>query len=73
MWNTIEEAIDALKAGKMIIAVDAEDSENEGDMIVAAETCTTEQLNVMATYAKGLVCMPMSKRGGSPALKAYGL
>ena len=40
MWNTIEEAIEALKAGKMIIALDAEDRENEGDMIVAAETCT---------------------------------
>ena len=62
MWNTIEEAIEALKAGKMIIAMDSEDRENEGDMIVAAETCTTEQLNAMATYAKGLICMPMSKK-----------
>ena len=62
MWNTIEEAIEALKAGKMIIAMDSEDRENEGDMIVAAETCSTEQLNAMACYAKGLICMPMSKK-----------
>ncbi len=62
MWNTIEEAIEALQAGRMIIALDAEDRENEGDMIVAAETCSTEQLNAMATYAKGLICMPMSKK-----------
>ncbi|MDD7362831.1 MAG: bifunctional 3,4-dihydroxy-2-butanone-4-phosphate synthase/GTP cyclohydrolase II [Firmicutes bacterium] len=60
MWNTVEEALDALRAGKMIIALDAEDRENEGDMIVAAETCTTEQLNIMASYAKGLICMPIS-------------
>lgn len=59
MWNTVEEAIEALKKGEMIMVMDAENRENEGDMIVAAETCTTEQLNMMASHAKGLICMPM--------------
>lgn len=62
MWSTVEEAVRALQAGKMIFVLDSEDRENEGDMIVAAETCTTEQLNFMATHARGLICMPMSKK-----------
>ena len=62
MWNTIEEAIDALKAGKLIVVLDAEDRENEGDIIVAAETCTTEQMNIMACYAKGLICTPIGSK-----------
>lgn len=61
MWNTIEEAIDALKAGKLIVVLDAEDRENEGDIIAAAETCTTEQMNIMASYAKGLICTPIGE------------
>lgn len=60
MWNTVEEALEALKKGEMIVVVDAEDRENEGDLIVAAETCSTAQLNAMASYAKGLICTPMS-------------
>lgn len=61
IYNTIEEALDDLKKGKMIIVSDDEDRENEGDLICAAEFATTENINFMATYAKGLICMPMSK------------
>ena len=53
MLNTIEEAINDIKAGKMIILVDDEDRENEGDIIVAAEMATPEVINFMASYAKG--------------------
>jgi 3,4-dihydroxy 2-butanone 4-phosphate synthase/GTP cyclohydrolase II len=59
MFNTIEEAIEDIKAGKMIIMVDDEDRENEGDIIAAAEKCTPKVINFMATHAKGLICMPM--------------
>lgn len=58
-FNTIEEAIEDIKQGKMIIVVDDEDRENEGDLIVAAEKATPEAVNFMATHAKGLICMPM--------------
>lgn len=61
IYNTIEEALDDLKKGKMIIVSDDEDRENEGDLICATEFATTENINFMATYAKGLICMPMSK------------
>lgn len=61
IYNTIEEALDDLKSGKIIIVSDDEDRENEGDLICAAEFATTENVNFMATYAKGLICMPMSK------------
>ncbi len=60
-FNTIEEAIKDLRNGKMIIVVDDPDRENEGDLICAAEFATTENVNFMASYAKGLICMPMSK------------
>ena len=60
-FNTIEEAIEDLRNGKMIIVVDDPDRENEGDLICAAEFATTENDNFMASYAKGLICMPMSK------------
>ncbi|MDD4803156.1 MAG: bifunctional 3,4-dihydroxy-2-butanone-4-phosphate synthase/GTP cyclohydrolase II [Syntrophomonas sp.] len=59
MFNTIEEAIQDFKDGKMLIMVDDEDRENEGDIIVAAEKCNPDIVNFMATYAKGLICMPM--------------
>lgn len=59
MLNTIEEAINDIKAGKMIILVDDEDRENEGDIIVAAEMATPEVINFMASYAKGLICVPI--------------
>ena len=59
-FSTIEEAVADLRAGKMIIAVDDPDRENEGDLICAAEHATLENVNFMASYAKGLICMPMS-------------
>lgn len=59
MLNTIEEAILDIKAGKMVIVVDDEDRENEGDVIVAAEKATPEIINFMATHARGLICAPM--------------
>jgi 3,4-dihydroxy 2-butanone 4-phosphate synthase/GTP cyclohydrolase II len=60
MFNTIEEAIDDIRQGKMVILVDDEDRENEGDVIVAAEKATPEIINFMASYAKGLICAPMT-------------
>lgn len=60
-FNTIEEALQDLKEGKIIIVTDDEDRENEGDFICAAEFATTENVNFMATHAKGLICMPMSE------------
>ena len=60
-FNTIEEALQDLREGKIIIVTDDESRENEGDFICAAEFATTENINFMATHAKGLICMPMSK------------
>lgn len=60
-FSTIEEAIADLRDGKMIIAVDDPDRENEGDLICAAEYATLANVNFMASYAKGLICMPMSR------------
>lgn len=61
MFNRIEELLDDLREGKNIILVDDEDRENEGDIICAAEFATKENINFMASYAKGLICMPMPK------------
>ncbi len=58
--NTIPEALEALKAGKLIVVIDDPDRENEGDLICAAQFATTENVNFMASKAKGLICMPMS-------------
>lgn len=60
-FDTVEQALEELKKGKIILVTDDEDRENEGDFICAAEFATTENLNFMATYGKGLICMPMSK------------
>lgn len=60
MFNTIEEALQDLRDGKIIVVVDDENRENEGDVICAAEFATLENVNFMATHAKGLICMPMS-------------
>ena len=59
-YNTIEEALEDLRQGKMIPCTDDPDRENEGDLICAAEFATTENVNFMATHGKGLICMPMS-------------
>ncbi|MFP4589023.1 MAG: bifunctional 3,4-dihydroxy-2-butanone-4-phosphate synthase/GTP cyclohydrolase II [Candidatus Bipolaricaulota bacterium] len=58
-FNSIEEAIADIKAGKMVIVVDDEDRENEGDLVLAAEKVTREQLNFMAKRGRGLICTPM--------------
>lgn len=60
-FNTIEEALEELRQGRMIIVTDDPDRENEGDLIMAAEFATTETINFMAQYGKGLICMPMSE------------
>jgi 3,4-dihydroxy 2-butanone 4-phosphate synthase/GTP cyclohydrolase II len=59
--NTIPEAIEAIRQGEMIIVVDDEDRENEGDFIAAAEKVTPEMVNFMTTYGRGLVCAPISE------------
>lgn len=60
-FNTIEEAIEDIKNGKIIMIIDDPDRENEGDLVCASEFATVENVNFMATYGKGLICMPMSK------------
>lgn len=59
--NTIEEAIEEIKAGKVLIVVDDEDRENEGDFVVAAELITPEIVNFMATHGRGLICTPLAE------------
>ena len=59
-FDTVEMALDELKKGHLILVTDDEDRENEGDLICAASFATTENVNFMATHAKGLICMPMS-------------
>jgi 3,4-dihydroxy 2-butanone 4-phosphate synthase/GTP cyclohydrolase II len=59
--NTIEEAIEDIKAGKVIIVVDDEDRENEGDFVTAARNATPEVINFMATHGRGLVCAPLTR------------
>ena len=60
--NTIDEAINDLKAGKVIIVVDDEDRENEGDFVTAAENVTPEVINFMATHGRGLICAPITEQ-----------
>lgn len=59
-FNTIEEALEDLRQGKVILVTDDEDRENEGDLICAGQFATTENINFMAVHGKGLICMPMS-------------
>lgn len=61
-FSTIEEALEDLRNGKIILVTDDEDRENEGDFICAAEFATTENVNFMATHGKGLICMPMAEQ-----------
>ena len=60
-FGTVEQALEDLKNGKMIVVTDDPDRENEGDLICAAKFATQENVNFMASYAKGLICMPMTK------------
>ncbi len=59
-FAAVESAIEDIRAGKMVIVVDEEDRENEGDLTIAAEKVTPEAINFMATYGRGLICMPMT-------------
>lgn len=59
--DTIEQALEDIRSGKIVMVIDDPDRENEGDFICAAEFATPENVNFMATYGKGLICMPMSK------------
>jgi len=59
-FNKIEDAIEAVQNGKMVVAVDDKERENEGDLVIAAEKITPKAINFMITHAKGLVCVPMS-------------
>ena len=61
-FDTIEEALEELRQGRVILVTDGEDRENEGDLICAAQFATTENVNFMATHGKGLICMPMSAK-----------
>ena len=61
MLNTIEEAVDDIRNGKLIIVVDDEDRENEGDFIAAAELMTPEKINFMETYGRGVLCVPLTE------------
>ena len=60
--NTIQEAIDDIRQGKVIIVVDDEDRENEGDFLAAAEKVTPEMINFMATHGRGLICAPLTEK-----------
>ena len=60
-FENVKKAIKALQEGKIILVTDDEDRENEGDLICSAESATTENVNFIATYAKGLICTPMSR------------
>ncbi len=59
--STVGELVDEIRQGKMVILMDDEDRENEGDLIIAAEHVTAEAINFMAKYGRGLICLPMSK------------
>ena len=59
--NSIEEIIEDIRQGKMVILMDDEDRENEGDLVMAAEHCTAEAINFMARFGRGLICMPMTR------------
>lgn len=60
LFDPVDEVLDALRRGEMIVVTDDEDRENEGDVICAAESCTPEQINFMITHARGLVCAPIT-------------
>lgn len=59
-FHSVEEALEDIKAGKMIVVVDDEDRENEGDLLMAAEAVTADTINFMAKYGRGLICMPIT-------------
>src|SRR5216117_3963204 len=60
-FATVEEAVEEIRQGRMVVLVDDEDRENEGDLAMAAEKITPEAINFMAKYGRGLICMPMTE------------
>ncbi len=62
MFHTIDEALEDIRKGKMVVVVDDEDRENEGDLLMAAEFATPEAINFMATHGRGLICMPIEEK-----------
>lgn len=62
MYENLMQALDDLRQGKIILVIDDPDRENEGDLICAAQSCTTENMNFMAVYGKGLICLPLSAK-----------
>lgn len=60
-FNSVEEVLEEIRRGKMVIVVDDEDRENEGDLVMAAEMVTPESINFMATYGKGMICCPLTE------------
>ena len=71
--KNVELALEALKSGKIILVMDDESRENEGDLICSAEAATKENVNFMACYAKGLICMPMSEEIAAKLAKDLGI
>ena len=61
MTDSIEDILDEIRAGRMVVMMDDEDRENEGDIIIASECVTAEHINFMARFARGLICMPMTR------------
>ena len=59
--NSVEEIIEDIRQGKMVILMDDEDRENEGDLVMAAEHCSADDINFMARFGRGLICMPMTR------------
>src|SRR3989339_1822163 len=59
-FSEIQDCLDDLRQGKMIVLVDDEDRENEGDLVCAAEKTTAQVINFMATHGRGLICLPMT-------------
>ena len=60
-FDTIEAAVEDIRQGKMIVVVDDEDRENEGDLLMAAQKVTPESVNFMATYGRGMICAPITE------------
>lgn len=59
--NKVEEIVEDIRQGKMVILMDDEDRENEGDLVMAAEHCSADDINFMARFGRGLICMPMTR------------
>ena len=67
---TVEEAIAEFKAGRMVVVVDDEDRENEGDLTLAAEFCTPEAINFMARFGRGLICLTLTESAPTTSASA---